>query len=116
MRKRFYARTTPWGTIQTGDWFAYLTADEQSAVIMHEAGHIRKRHHARRLWWVLSLKALLRPEQYFAMCEQQEYEADRYAKAQGWGDELISFLITHGARVKSPGYPSNQERIEALNG
>ena len=113
--KPFVARSTPWGTIQTGELFARLTPLEQQAVLAHEEGHI-KFHHARtRLWWVLTGKAFFQTERFFALCEEQELEADRYAAWHGHAAGLISFLFRQGLHVKSDGYPTHKQRIEAIH-
>jgi hypothetical protein len=113
--KPFVARSTPWGTIQKGDLFARLTPLEQQAVIAHEEGHI-KFHHARtRLWWVLTGRAFFQTERFFALCEEQELEADRYAAWHGHAAGLLSFLFRQSLHVKSDGYPTVKQRMEAIN-
>lgn len=114
--KNFYARCTPWGTIQTGDLMALLPAYEQKAIIAHEEGHIAHRHAQKRLLWLVTLRALVNPEGFFAMCEAQELEADGYARERGHAAGLISFLFRRQLHVKTPGYPTAQRRLEALHG
>jgi Zn-dependent protease with chaperone function len=108
--KNFYARSTPWGTIQVGDLFAKLSREEQSAVIAHEYGHLRYGHVARRLWWLASLQW----KGFFERCEKQELEADQFAVRCGARHGLESFLLRHASRVKSPGYPTAAQRLEAI--
>jgi hypothetical protein len=108
--RNFYARTTPWGTIQTGDLFRKLSAAERSAVIVHELGHIRYRHALKRIGRLLTF----RWRGFFAMCEQQEFEADQCAVDGGQRRGLESFLLRHASRVKSPGYPTAAQRLEAI--
>jgi Zn-dependent protease with chaperone function len=105
------ARSTPWGTIQFGDAFYRLTELEQRAVIAHEEGHIHHRHALKRLWWLASFQW----KGFFKRCEAQELEADRYAVERGHAAGLISFLFRQGLHVKSDGYPTHRQRIEAIH-
>ena len=108
--KNFYARTTPWGTIQTGDLLDKLPNDEQWAVFFHELGHLHHRHAIKRIWRLVTF----RWRGFYAMCEQQEFEADQFAVDQGQRRGLESFLLRHASRVKSPGYPTAAQRLEAI--
>lgn len=108
------ARSTLWGTIQTGKGFAKLTEREQRAVIAHEQGHLHHRHAWKRLAWILTLRATLDGSGFLAMCEAQELEADRYSAERGHTPGLVSFLFRHSLHVKSDGYPTPSERLEAL--
>jgi Zn-dependent protease with chaperone function len=110
------ARSTPWGSIQFGEAFDKLTPLEQAAVIAHERGHIVHRHAIKRLLWVLTLRAVFQTEKFFEMCEKQEMEADRYAVSRGHRAGLISFLFRSNLHVKSAGYPTHKQRIEAIHG
>lgn len=110
------ARSTPWGSIQFGDGFDNLTPQEQAAVVAHERGHIEYRHAWKRLLWLISLRAVFQPSNFFEMCEKQELEADRYAVARGHRAGLISFLFRSNLHVKSAGYPTHKQRIEAIHG
>jgi hypothetical protein len=109
------ANSTPWGTIRLGDDFYRLSDLEQRAVIAHEEGHIHHRHALKRIKWILTFRAFRRPDEYFAMCEAQELEADRYAVARGHAAGLISFLFRANLHVKSDGYPTHKQRIEAIH-
>lgn len=113
--KNFYARCTPWGTIQEGELLELLPEFERKAVLAHERGHIHHGHAKKRLLWVVSLRALMQPEKFFEMCEAQELEADRYAADCGYRAGLISFLWRRNLHVKSPGYPTSKARLEALH-
>jgi hypothetical protein len=113
--KAFYARCTPWGTVEEGELLELLPQFERNAVIAHEYGHVHHRHMRRRLLWVFSLRAVFQPEKYFRMCEEQELEADQYAAKLGYRSGLISFLWRHSLNVKSPGYPTHKARLEALH-
>ena len=112
--KHFYARVTPWNTIQKGSLFHTLSPREQEAVLAHERGHITHRHAWERLVWIVTLRALRKPEAFFAMCEAQEFEADRYAVQCGHGPGLVSFLGRGKLHAKSIGYPTARERLEAI--
>lgn len=114
--KNFVARSTPWGTIQTGDLFADLAPREQKAVIAHEEGHIHHRHAWVRLKWILTTRAFRRYDAFLAMCEAQELEADKYAAEEGHADGLRWFLSGRNLHVKSDGYPTAMKRLEALRG
>jgi hypothetical protein len=113
--KPFVARCTPWGTIQTGDFFERLTQAEKSAVLLHERAHIVKHDALRRLWWVMTLQIVFRPQWVFARCHEQEFAADRYVKERGEARGLRSFLtrFPHGS---GPLHPSTFDRVGALDG
>jgi hypothetical protein len=113
--KRFVARCTPWGTIQTGEYFRTLTPIEKDAVLMHEKAHIVKRDVWIRLWWVMSLRVLREPQWVYARCREQEFAADRYVKEQGLAAGMRSFL-TRFPQPASLLHPSSKQRLEALNG
>lgn len=114
--RNYIARATPWGTIQTGPCFAKLTPIEQEAVLEHERGHIAHRHALKRLMWLFTLRAVFNFNGFLALCERQEFEADRYAAARGHAAGLRLYFSRRLHAGKSPGYPSARERLEALNG
>jgi Zn-dependent protease with chaperone function len=114
--KSFFARATPWHTIQTGDLMAVLSDHERDAVIAHERGHLVHWHAEKRLLWFITLRVRFDWEGFLAMCERQELEADRYAIRKGHGNGLRTFLLRHGNRRKALGYPCLSERLEALDG
>jgi hypothetical protein len=105
------ARSTPWGTIQFGDAFYQLTELEQCAIVAHEQGHIAHRH----AWKRLARLITFRWKGFFEFCEAQEIEADRYAVERGHAPGLISFLFRSNLHVKSDGYPTHKQRIEAIH-
>jgi Zn-dependent protease with chaperone function len=105
------ARSTLWGTIQFGDEFYRLTELEQCAIVAHEQGHIYHRH----AWKRLARLATFRWKDFFEFCEAQELEADRYAADLGHAAGLISFLFRSNLHVKSDGYPTHKQRIEAIH-
>ena len=110
--RSFTARSTLWGTVQLGEAFYYLTELEQRAVIAHERGHIVHRHALKRIWWFVSFQW----KDFYERCEVQELEADQYAAEHGHAAGLISFLLRGNLHVKSPGYPTHRQRIEAIHG
>ena len=112
--KRFVARCTPWGTIQTGEYFRHLTHDEKSAVLMHERAHIVHRDVFRRLWWIFTLKIVRDPRWVYERCREQEFAADQYVKDVGMADGMRSFLRRH-PQPASLLHPSSKQRLEALN-
>lgn len=112
----FYAETVGfafWKTIRTGTAFERLPVDQALAVVKHEEGHIRHWHIEKRLLWVLSGRAFLQPERFFAMCAAQEMEADDYACVRGFGEPLAEFLATL-PDAPQDGYPPVQDRIARL--
>lgn len=114
--KRFFARTTPWHTVQTGELFRGLSPMEQRAVIAHERGHLRHWHAEKRLIWVLTGRALFDWPGFLAMCERQELEADQHAVDRGHAAGLRVFLIRNGRAGRALGYPCLSKRLEALDG
>ena len=94
----------------------FLPDNQRQAILAHEEGHLHYRHALKRLMWVISFRAVLSPKAFFEMCEAQELEADRYAVRQGHRAGLIAFLFKHNLHVKSPGYPTNKARLEAIHG
>lgn len=114
--KNFFARATPWHTLQIGDLIGHLTPAERAAVIAHERGHLARWHAERRLLWFLTLRVFWDWHGFLTMCEQQELEADQYAVSHGHGRGLRMFLVKHGHRRKQLGYPCLHQRLEALDG
>jgi Zn-dependent protease with chaperone function len=110
----FYAETVGfafWKTIRTGKAFESLSPEEAHAVIAHEEGHIVHWHIEKRILRLLI--AVFRPQRFYDLCAAQEFEADDYAKARGYGPALAAFL----ARLPDApqdGYPTTQERIARL--
>lgn len=114
--KDFVARSTPWGTIQIGDRFRFLSPQEKGAVLAHERGHIAGRHALKRLKWLITLRAFRDLDGFLRMCEMQEYEADQYAVREGHKVGLQVFLAKRIGLPAGPGYPSALNRLEALHG
>jgi hypothetical protein len=113
--KRFVARCTPWGTIQTGDYFCRLSPMEKQAVLAHERAHLIHHDALIRLWWILSLQVVFRPNWVFEQCRVQEFRADAYVKSQGLARGLRSFL-TRFPHAGGPLHPSTFDRVGALDG
>jgi hypothetical protein len=110
-----FAYTTPWGTIRTGEFFEFLPEDEQRAVLAHERGHLARRHHLKRLSWFVTLRVFFRTDAFLRMCEEQEIEADSYARDTGHGPALAKFITKH-VKMTAFGYPSVIRRLENLHG
>lgn len=109
------ARSTLWGTIQTGEAFHLLSERQQNAVLAHERGHIHHRHAWKRLGWIVTFRAFFNWPGFLAMCERQELEADRYACERGHYVGLYVFLHQLSKDKKYDGYPTVKERLEALH-
>jgi Zn-dependent protease with chaperone function len=113
-----------WKEIVVGPSYFALTAREKQAVLAHEAGHCKLLHLEKR---ILRLWLLVMPKRLLAYCHQQEYQADQFAKACGYGAAMIS-LLERVALVQSEGgaaqtqlvgslyHPPLQSRIERLKG
>ena len=112
--RNFVARSTPWGAIQTGDYFWYLTDIEKTAVLMHEWAHIRNRDALKRLRWIVTLRIFTNPQWVFERCREQEFAADFYVRECGLAHALRSFLIRFPQHA-SELHPSSKQRLEALN-
>lgn len=114
-----------WKVIVVGPSFFALGAREKQAVLAHEAGHCKLKHLERR---ILRLWLLLMPKRLLAYCHQQEYEADQFSKACGFGEAMISVLErvmlyqdepANAAATQLAGslyHPPLQSRIERLKG
>jgi len=90
--------------------FHQLTSEEVQAVIQHEIGHQQLRHHS--VW----IRAMLTGKATTELREQQELEADAYAKQMGLGDSLISFLerALPALKDKPDDLKQLERRIQAL--
>ncbi len=110
MSKPYIARSTLWGTVQCGAVFYSLPERERAAVMAHEHGHLRHFHAWKRLWAIVSGKTT---EQYYAMCREQEHEADAYAAKRGHGAGMISLLLRIRDR-ESDLHPSYKQRIDRI--
>lgn len=113
-----------WKRIVVGKSFFALTSREKQAVLAHEAGHCKLKHLEKR---ILRLWLLVMPKRLLAYCHRQEYEADQFSKACGFGEAMVS-LLEKVALVQSDGnaaqtqlvgslyHPPLQSRIERLKG
>lgn len=101
-----------WKAIVVGPAFVRLPADQQAAVLLHEAGHCKLRHLERRLarLWLL----LWSPRRLSAYCINQEFEADRFAAQHGFGQSLAA-LFTRLSAVDTPLHPPLYIRIQRLH-
>jgi len=75
-----------WKKIIVGNNFFRFPPREQQAILLHEVGHCKLRHLEKRIastWWVV-----IAPRRLIELCVEQEFQADRYAAAHGYGDDL----------------------------
>lgn len=103
----------PFKRIVVGPAFNRLTPREQQAVVLHEAGHCKLYHLEKRL--VMLWLAAFSPRRLIAMCHEQEYAADRFAAAAGYGLDLVSlFNKMREAEQEVSFHPPLASRIERL--
>jgi hypothetical protein len=100
-----------WKEIVVGPEFFRFTSREQQALLLHEVGHCKMKHLEKRLarLWL----ALWNPKRLADYCIAQELEADRFAAACGYRQELIMVF----SRMKpeyAPFHPANSDRISHL--
>lgn len=115
-----------------------LTPRERQAVLLHEAAHAKLRHPEKRilpmlwaclthpvlLWHVLMATdlqlAVVRWTAFLAdsgmaeFAQAQEYQADRFAKDCGYGDDLAQVFLRFGSGGVL--HPSLQSRLTRLAG
>jgi hypothetical protein len=96
-----------WQEIVIGPQFLRFPPAEQQAMLLHEAGHCKMLHVKRRLF------ALLTPWKLRAICREQEFEADRFVRAIGYGAELAR-AFSRMREQESPLHPPLTERIQRL--
>ena len=89
-------------------WFA-LDAPMQAAVLMHEVYHCRALHMEIR--WLLLPLCWTKWAQNIG--RQQELDADAYAAKEGYGKELLHFVMLHPL-AHAPFHPSPFERMNNL--
>lgn len=99
-----------WKKIVVGPAFLSFQAREQQAILLHEVGHCKLRHLEKRLakFWLI-----LRPSRLAELCRAQEYEADRYAAACGYGVDLAR-AFSRITATPHPLQPPVNERIDRL--
>lgn len=89
-----------------------LPAREQQAVILHEAAHCKMFHVEHRLAALWRL--FVRPASLAELCRLQEFEADRFVIAHGYGPDLARVLLRFQSGKRGPLHPSTSERIRRL--
>ena len=102
----------PFQRIEVGAGWKALPARIQTAVLLHEVGHLRKNHQAKRLLNILT--AVFARDRFNAMCRAQEFEADAYAKQCGFGEELAALYTALIHTGQDARYPSMDSRIAEL--
>lgn len=104
-----------WKRIVVGPLLWRLTERERQAVLIHEAAHCKLFHLEKRILW--AWLALFAPRKLMEMCYEQEYQADRYAAAAGYGLDLVAFFnkLKQG-EVEVDFHPPLAARIERLMG
>lgn len=101
-----------WKSIVVGPVFTAFPSREQAAILLHEVGHCKLRHLEKRLarvWWLF-----WKPRKLAAYCAGQEFEADRYAAALGYGPDLAR-AFARLRSVDTPLHPPVAERINRLS-
>lgn len=101
----------PFKRIVVGCTWFYLKERERTAVLYHEAGHVRGWHMEKRVLHLLDLA--FNPVRARAMCAEQECEADRFAAKAGYGAELAAVLKKFPPEGGAF-YPALDERLPRL--
>lgn len=100
-----------WKQIVVGNNFFRFPPREQQAILLHEVGHCKLRHLEKRIlstWLVVCA-----PRRLMELCVEQEFEADRYAAAAGFGEDLARAF----SRIKGESnllHPPLEERRRRL--
>ncbi len=91
-----------WERIVVGPKFLCFPPREQQALLLHEVGHRKLKHLEKRLrkLWLLFIS----PRSLARLCIEQEYEADRFVRACGFGMELAQAFM----RVRPPSDPRSR--------
>lgn len=100
-----------WKEIVVGRAFLAFPPREQQAILLHEVGHCKLYHLEKRIarLWLL----VIDPGALLTFCIEQEHEADRFARACGYGPDLARAF----GRIKpssDPLHPPVGERISRL--
>ena len=68
--------------------FMRLSPRQKMALLLHEVGHCKGHH----LFWRLIMfwRFVFSPAKLLAYCQEQEFEADRFAAERGFGADLIA--------------------------
>ena len=96
--------------IVLGRYATLLEDFERQAIIVHEQGHIAKRHALKRLGRLLAG----RWSGLMELCRNQELEADAHAVSSGHALGLISFLSKVRPPHKNALHPTPNERISHI--
>jgi len=97
-----------WKKIVVGRGFMLLNPREKTALILHEVAHAKMFHAEMRV-----LCAIATPWRLKAIGREQEFQADDYARASGYGRDLALFF----SRIREEAsfwHPPKKERIERL--
>jgi Zn-dependent protease with chaperone function len=101
-----------WHWIVVGPEFRFLNEREKGAVLLHEAAHCRLQHRLKRILWTWLV--FVSPRKLLEICQEQEYEADRFAAGCGYRDDLVSVFQKLREEADAPYHPSLASRIERL--
>lgn len=100
-----------WRKIVIGRAFLAFPPREQQAILLHEVGHVKMGHiwqRAKAFW-----KVIFRPTAFAALCQRQEFEADRFAAHCGYGAELAQ-VLGRVQPAQNAMHPPAAERIARL--
>ena len=88
--------------VAVGRAWVFLSPAERMAVLLHEAGHLKHHHLVVRVLWI----PLFWTRWAARMAARQELQADTHCAKQGYGDDLLRFVVrcTIGASVFYPGF------------
>jgi len=100
--------------VMLGPGAKHLPVDELAAMIAHEHGHVLMRHARQRIVWLLTGK-WLRPQRWLRMCQEQEFQADRYAVLQGHGVALLRFIRKRSPEYGGPFHPPRHQRLARIH-
>lgn len=77
-----------WKWIVVGAHFARLSPEFKKIVLLHEVGHVRLRHHEKR---IARLWMLVSPRRFSLYFKEQEHEADEFAGSICGRAKVIEF-------------------------
>lgn len=101
----------PWKKIVVGPQFSRIDARQQAAILVHEVGHIRLNHLAKRIGY--ALLNFWRPAAIWRYCRMQELQADAFVVGCGYGRDFALFCALMN-QAESASHPSSAERISAI--
>lgn len=99
-----------WKKIFVGPALLAFPPREQQAIVLHEAGHCKLNHIEKR---ILALWRIFRPSLLALLCIEQEFEADRFVKGCGYGQDLAHAFMRLSP-TSDPLHPPLEERISRL--